>query len=297
MKEIVGVVGLGNMGYGMALNMLKAGYPVVGYDIRPEPGQALAAAGGRAASSPAEVGAVARTVLVMVLSYAQLEEAVLGVGGLAASLGPGGTVIGAATIAPDQARRLGAALGERGLHYLDAPVSGGKVGARAGTLTMMVGAAEDDYAAQRPLLEAMAANIYYCGPVGAGQTAKMCNQVMAGITLVATAECLALGAAAGIDRRLLYDVITHGAGDCWMFRNRGARLIDGDDEVTSRLDIWLKDLGIVLDTADQHHLPLLLATAARQWMAMAAAEGLGAEDDTMVVRLMERFSGAPVRAG
>ncbi len=297
MERTVGVIGLGNMGRGMATNLLEAGFPLVAYDVRPDAVEQLAAAGARGADGPREVGELVDTVLVVVLNYPQMAEVILGPAGIAASLKQGATVIGSSTISPAQARTLGAALAERGIHYVDAPISGGKVGAEAGTLTVMVGAEPEVFAAARPVLEAISGNLYHCGPVGAGQVAKMCNQLMAGVALVATAECLALAAAAGMDRHLLYEIITHGAGDAWMFRNRGSRLIAGDPEVTSRLDIWLKDLGIVLEAADEHHLPLLLASAARQWMTMGVAAGLAAEDDSAVVRLMEGFTGARVAQG
>lgn len=296
MAGTVGVVGLGNMGAGMAANLLKAGFPVVVYDVRPEAAESLVAAGARRAAGLRELAAACDTALVMVLNFAQVREVVLGPDGLAAALAPGATLIVSSTIAPDDARSLAAPLAERGLKCLDAPVTGGKSGAEAGTLSIMVGGDREVFDAHQAMLAAMAANVYYCGPLGAGETAKMCNQLMAGVTLMATAECLTLAAAAGMDRRLLYEIITHGAGDCWMFRHRGARLVAGDDEVTSRLDIWPKDLGIVLDTADSLHLPLLLAAAARQWAVMGVAAGHGAADDTAVAREMERLAGVAVKA-
>ncbi|HET8632062.1 MAG TPA: NAD(P)-dependent oxidoreductase [Thermomicrobiales bacterium] len=296
MAGTIGVVGLGNMGGGMAANLLKAGFSVAVYDVRPEAAEPLIAAGARRAESLRDLAAACDTALVMVLNFAQVREVVLGADGLAAALAPGSTVIVSSTIAPDEARSLAAPLAGRGLRCLDAPVTGGKSGAEAGTLSIMVGGDREVFDAHQAMLAAMAANIYYCGPLGAGETAKMCNQLMAGVTLMATAECLTLAAAAGMDRRLLYEIITHGAGDCWMFRHRGARLVAGDDEVTSRLDIWPKDLGIVLDTADKLHLPLLLATAARQWAVMGVAAGHGADDDTAVARVMEQFAGVEVKA-
>jgi 3-hydroxyisobutyrate dehydrogenase len=158
----------------------------------------------------------------------------------------------------------------------------------------MVGAEPADFERLRPLLETMATSLYYCGPVGTGQTAKMCNQLMAGVTFMASAECLALGAAAGMNTKLLFDVINSGAGDCWMMRNRGVRMLD-TYETGSRLDTFAKDLGIVLETADQYHLPLFIATAARQWITLGIATGYGALDDAHVIKLLESFTGASVR--
>jgi 3-hydroxyisobutyrate dehydrogenase len=293
-EQAVGVVGLGNMGGGMARSMLRAGQPVVVYDVRPEAASALVEVGATAAASLTELGRQVRTALVMVLNFPQVEGVLFGPDGLAAALATGSTVIVSSTISPAQARQLGARLAERGLVYIDAPVSGGAARAGEGTLTMMVGAPAEVFEANRPLLETMAANLFHCGEVGAGQTAKMCNQLMAGVTFMASAECLALGAAAGMNTRLLFDIISSGAGDCWMMRNRGVRMLD-TYETGSRLDTFAKDLGIVLETADQYHLPLFIATAARQWITLGIANGYGALDDAHVIKLLESFTGASVR--
>ena len=144
------------------------------------------------------------------------------------------------------------------------------------------------------MLEALAANLYHCGEVGTGQTAKMCHQLMAGVTFMASAECLALGAAAGMNTRQLYEIVTHGAGDCWMMRNRGVKMLE-DYATGSRLDTFSKDLGIVLEAADQYHLPLFIAAAARQWITLGIATGYGPQDDAHVIKLLESFTGASVR--
>lgn len=291
MTQTVGFVGLGNMGKGMASNVMKAGFPLVAYDVRQEAVAEMVEQGAKGAKSPGEVGAEAQTVVVMVLNYPQLQEVILGPEGLVTTLKPGSAVIVCSTISPFQAKSLAAALAEKGIHYVDAPVSGGKFRAADGTLTIMAGAEPAVFAAQKPVLEAMSANLYHTGPVGTGQVAKMCNQIMCGTALVATAECMTLAAALGMDRKLLYEIITHGTGDGWMFRNRADRMIAGDFETKGRLDIFVKDLGIVLETADQVHLPLLVSAAARQWVLMGVAAGYAAEDDSAVVKVMEQFAG------
>lgn len=295
MQQTIGFIGLGNMGRGMARRLLGAGYPLVVYDVAAGPVAEIAAEGATAAASPADLGGQVDTAVVMVLNYAQVESVVLGPAGLAGTMRPGGTIIVSSTIAPHQATSLRDAVAARGLTYVDAPVSGGFVRAAEGTLTMMVGAEPDDFAAHRPLLERLSTNLFHCGAVGMGQTAKMCNQLMAGVTFMASAECLALGAAAGIDTRLLFEIVTSGAGDCWMLRNRGVRMLD-TYETGSRLDTFAKDLGIVLETADQHHLPLLIAAAARQWITLGIATGYGPQDDANVIKLLESFTGASVKA-
>ncbi len=295
MKQTVGFVGLGNMGKGMASNVLKAGFPLVAYDLRPEPVAEIAALGGHRAESLQDLGSRCDAIVVMVLNFPQMQEVILRPQGVASTMKQGATVIGCSTISPAQAEILGVALSEHHLNYVDAPVSGGKFRAADGTLTIMAGADPEVFAAHQPVLAAMSTNLYHCGPVGTGQVAKMCNQLMAGVGVVATAECMALGAAAGMDVRLLYEIVSHGTGDSWMFRNRADRMMAGDFETKGRLDIFQKDLGIVLETADQHKLPLLLSAAARQWVMMGVAEGYAGEDDSAVVKVMEKFSGVKVK--
>ncbi len=297
MKQIVGFVGLGNMGRGMATNALKAGFPLIVYDVRPEAVAEMVQAGARGAASLSQLAAEARTVVVMLLNFPQLAEVILGPAGLAATLQPGSTVIVSSTIAPAQAQALAQALAARNIDYVDAPVTGGKEGATGGTLTFMVGAEAAVLEAQRPLLAAMSAQIYHCGPVGTGQVAKMCNQIMCGSALVATAECLTLAAKAGMDRRLLYEIISHGTGDGWMFRHRADRMIADDFATRGRLDIFVKDLGIVLETAEQLQVPLLVVPAARHWVQLAVAAGHATEDDAAVVKIIEEFAGLRPRPG
>lgn len=268
-RPTVGVIGLGAMGLGMARNLLTRGFPVVAYDIRPEPLAELVAAGATGAASPREVGSAADPVIVMVLDAAQLGAVIFGAAGLHGALRPGGTIIGCSTIPPGDARMLGATLARAGLTYIDAPVSGGKVGADAGTLTIMVGAEPEQFAAVRPVLEAIATRLYHTGPVGSGQATKMCHQVMAGVAAAATAECFALADAIGVDRQQLYEIVTHGAGDGWMFRHLGAELLAGSTRQLLRPEVWAKDLGIILAGAAQGGLDLPVVAAARQ-AALAA---------------------------
>jgi 3-hydroxyisobutyrate dehydrogenase len=282
------------MGSGITRSLRRAGFPVAVYDVRPEAAAALAAIGATPVASLAELAHQVDTVIVIVLNYNQAEAVLFAADGLADHLAGGQTIVVSSTIAPVQTRQLAARAAERGLAYLDAPVSGGPVRAAEGTLTMMVGAPTELFAAKRTLLSSLAnPNLFHCGEVGTGQTAKMCNQLMAGVTFMASAECLALGAAAGMNTRLLFDIITSGAGDCWMMRNRGVHMLD-TYQTGSRLDTFAKDLGIVLEAADQYHLPLLLATAARQWITLGIANGYGALDDAHIIRLLESFSGASV---
>ena len=269
----VGVIGLGAIGHGMARNLLSHGFPTVVHDRRPEPVAALVAAGATAAASPRAVAEYADPLILIVRDAAQLAAVIAGPDGLLPSPRPGGTIIGCATIAPDEARRFGDTLAGAGLVYLDAPVSGGQAGAEAGTLTVMVGATPEAFAAARPVFAAIGAQVYHTGPVGSGQAAKMCHQVLAGVAAAATLEAFALADAVGVDRRLLYDIAQHGAGDGWMLRHVGAQLLAGVDANLARSDLWRKDLGIILDSAARLGLARAVVEAAHR----AAGAGVGRE--------------------
>ncbi len=287
MNAAVGVIGLGNIGAGLVRNLLRHDFPVVVFDLRPEAVAPLVAAGATAAATVADLGRHTQTVLLAVLNYAQLTAVTLGPGGLVGALPPGSTIIGCSTVAPHEAQALGAALAQHDLHYIDAPVSGGRVGAEAGTLTIMAGADAAVFTAAQPVLEAVSAQIYHTGAIGSGQAAKLCNQIMVGVGLVATAECLTLAAKLGLDRQQIYEIITHGAGDSWAFRSRGARMLAESVPNISRLDIWQKDLAIVLDSAAQHQVTLPVVTAAQQWIQRGLDLGYGAQDDSNLLRVVE----------
>ena len=260
----IGVIGLGAMGAGMARNLLAHGFPVVAHDLRPEAVAALVADGASGADSPRDVAARADTVIVIVQNAAQMREAIFGAAGLAGALRPGGIVIVSATIAPDDARQLGEELDAAGFVYLDAPVSGGQAGAEAGTLAVIVGATPEAFAAARPVFDAIGAQVYHVGPVGSGQAAKMCHQVLACVGALATMEAFALADAAGVEPRLLYEIATHGAGDSWMLRTVGAQLLAGSDRHLGRSGLLAKDLGIIIDSAERLGLALPVTRAARQ---------------------------------
>jgi L-threonate 2-dehydrogenase len=292
----VGFIGLGAMGMGMALRLLGAGFRVAGYDVRPEAVARLVEHGGAAADSPAAAARGRPLLIVMVVTDAQAEAVLFGDGGAAAALAEGATVVLSATVPPAYARDLGRRLGERGLHLLDAPVSGGASGAEAGTLTIMASGVPAAFEAAGAALEACSRKVYRLGgEPGIGSTVKSVNQLMAGVNLVTACEGMAFGARCGADPRVMLEILTESAGGSWMLGNRGPRMLDGDfTPPRSAVEIWVKDLGIVLETAKALRLPLPMAAAAYQVVMMAAAQGLGAIDDAGIVRVYERFSGAAV---
>lgn len=297
MTGTIGFIGLGAMGTGMAKRLVGAGFDVVGFDVRPEAAERLAAAGGRAAASPAEAARGAGLLIVMVVNAEQTEGVLFGEEGAVAALTPGTTVVCSVTVPPAFARGLGARLAETGHHLLDAPVSGGAVGAEGGTLTVMASGPAEAFAAAEGALAACARKVYRLGDApGIGSTVKAVNQLMAGVNLVTAAEGMAFGAKLGADPKALLDIITESAGGSWMLGNRGPHMVDGDFTPLSAMTIWKKDLGIVLDAARALDMPLPMTAQALQVVLRGIAAGLGGEDDAALVKVYEADSGRPARA-
>ena len=291
MKEPVGFIGLGNMGMGMAGNLLKAGFPVVGFDIRNEVREKFRGLGGQAAGSPLEVAQKARVSVLVVLNFSQIEDVVLGKQGMKEGLREGDLLIGSSTIAPSQIRSLGEKLEAHGVQVLDAPISGGKEGAEAGTLSIMVGGRKESYERCLPLLQAMGKNSYYMGGLGNGLSLKLVNNLLVAVNNLAVAEAVSLGTRAGLDPKMILEVIPKSAGDSWMFRNRAYRMVDRDFACRGELDILVKDLGYVLEMAKSVKQPLVLSTLAREIYQMASNLGFGKEDDSAVVKAVETMAG------
>lgn len=290
----VAFLGLGAMGGPMAATLTRAGWPVAVFDVRPEARAELAALGAEDAANPAAAARGAATVLVMVRDFAQARAVLLGPDGALDALAPATLVILMSTVAPTDARELGAGCAGRGLRFLDAPVSGGPGAAEGGALSIMLGGPDETVAAARPILETLGdpAKIWQVGQrAGDGQAMKMINQLMAGVNIVATSEALALAARAGLDPRQAFAIVGASAGSSWMFRDRGARMLDGQfTPARSVLDIFVKDLGIVNDAADDLGLPLFAAAVAHQVFKLGAAAGLGGEDDAGLIRLYQRLA-------
>jgi 3-hydroxyisobutyrate dehydrogenase-like beta-hydroxyacid dehydrogenase len=288
----VGVIGLGSMGMGAALSLVRAGHEVTGCDMRAEAREEFAAAGGRAVARAAEMPAGTEAVLVLVVSAAQTEAALFGEGGAAARLRPGAVIVSSATMAPEAARALARRAEERRLLFLDAPVSGGAAKARTGEMTVMASGSAAAFAAAGPVLEAIAAKVWNLGEEpGIGATVKVVHQLLAGVHIAVAAEAMALGIRAGADPRRLYEVVTSAAGNSWMFENRMARVLDGDDAPRSAVDIFVKDLGLVTDMARSLNFPVPLAAQAQQLFTAARAMGLGGKDDGFVIRVWQAMTG------
>ncbi len=288
----VAVIGLGTMGMGAALNLVRKGHQVTGCDVRDTVRGELAAQGGAVVARAGELPVNTEAVVVFVVNAAQTEDVLFGDTGCLAKIGKGAVVLCCATVAPEAARRLGAKIEDAGFLMLDAPVSGGKAGAHAGTMTVMASGSDAAFVKAQPVLDAMAGKVWRLGEQpGIGSTVKMVNQLLAGVHIATAAEALALGIRAGADPRTLFEVISSSAGSSWMWQNRVPHILDGDDTPLSAVNIFVKDLGIVLDQARALTFPLPMASAAHQLFLAAAAHGEGAKDDAFVIRVWQALTG------
>lgn len=285
-KQNIGVIGLGAMGKGMASSLRRAGYQVHVCDVRREAANEFAVEGGVACAHPAEVAAQCPVVVSVVVNAAQTEAVLFGEDGAAAHLQPGSVFVMCSTVDPNWSIALEARLAELGVLYLDAPISGGAAKAANGQMTMMTAGTPAAYDKVGPALDAMAAKVYRLGAqAGAGSKVKIINQLLAGVHIAAAAEAMALGLREGVDAAAIYEVITNSAGNSWMFENRMAHVLAGDYTPLSAVDIFVKDLGLVLDTARASKFPLPLSATAHQMFMQASTAGHGREDDAAVIKI------------
>jgi len=288
----VGVIGLGSMGMGAALSLLRAGHDVTGCDMREAARAEFAAAGGAVAAKASELPQDTEALVVLVVNAAQTEAALFGEDGALPRLAPGAVIVSSATMDPDAARALAGKAAERQLLYLDAPVSGGAVRAREGAMTVMASGPANAFGAAGPVLDAIATKVWNLGEdPGIGATVKVVHQLLAGVHIAVAAEAMALGIRAGADPRQLYEVVTSAAGNSWMFENRMARVLEGDDAPRSAVDIFVKDLGLVTDMARGLDFPVPLASQAQQLFTAARAMGQGGKDDGFVIRVWQAMTG------
>ena len=286
----VGLVGLGAMGSGMAASLRRAGHSLYVFDVRLDVAQAFVRDGGVACTSLAELGAACDVVISVVVNAAQTETVLFGTDadgtGCAAAMKPGSVFVMCSTVDPNWSVALEGRLEQLGLMYVDAPISGGAAKAASGEMTMMTAAKPEAYAKCEALLHAMAAKVYKLGDsAGAGSKVKIINQLLAGVHIAAAAEAMALGLREGVAPDALYEVITHSAGNSWMFENRMAHVLAGDYTPLSAVDIFVKDLGLVLDMARASKFPLPLSSTAHQMFMQASTAGFAREDDSAVIKI------------
>jgi len=293
----VGVIGLGAMGMGVARSLLRKGFEVHACDVREAARQSIAGEGAIAHATPAALAARVDALIVLVVNAAQTEAVLFGEDGAAAALKPGSTVLASSTVAPEFAEKLNERLSAMQLRHLDAPVSGGAVRAASGEMTIMASGAPETFAAVEDVLAAIATKVYRLGDApGMGSKVKMINQLLAGVHIAAATEAMALGIRAGIEPNALYEVISNSAGASWMFQNRVPHILAGDYKPLSAVNIFVKDLGIVLDSARQLTFPLPLTSAAHQMYLATSASGLGGEDDSAVIKMFQKLTGIELPA-
>ncbi|MQA97660.1 MAG: NAD-binding protein [Streptosporangiales bacterium] len=283
------VIGLGAMGLPMARH-LAAAFPVTAYDVSAERRALAVAAGATEAPTPAAAARDAAVVLLAVRDQAQVEAALFGQEGAAAVLRAGAVVVLTSTVGPDAAREAAAGLAARDILFVDAPVSGGPSRAE-GDLLIIAGADETALRAAEPVLDRLASTLTVAGPQpGDGQALKAINQLLAGVHIAAAAEAIALARGLGLDPGAVVESLRRGAAGSFMFADRGPRMVaaygEENVEVRSRLDIFVKDMGIVTGIARDAHVPVPLAAAAHQLYLLGERAGLAAEDDSSVVTLL-----------
>jgi L-threonate 2-dehydrogenase len=286
------VIGLGAMGLGMAGSLLRAGHEVVGFDVASAALDQLTALGGRKAGSPAEAAEGAGVVVSVVVNAAQTEAVLFGPDGCAETMPEGAVFVSCATMAPDAARGLALRMEKLGRHYLDAPISGGAKRAAEGALTILTSGSPAAYEKARPALAAMAQTVHELGAEpGIAAAFKMINQLLAGVHIAAACEAIAFAAKQGLDIRKVYEVITQAAGNSWMFENRVPHVLEGDYTPLSAVNIFTKDLGIVMDMGRASNFPVPMAATALQLFTMTSAAGMGKDDDSSVARFYAQTTG------
>jgi 3-hydroxyisobutyrate dehydrogenase len=291
MSGTIAFVGLGAMGSPMAKRLVANGHAVRGFDLNPQALDSLKQAGGQTSGSAAAAAEGADTLLVMVVNAAQA-RAVLFDGKALAALAPKATVVLMATCAPAEALAIGEEVAASGRGFIDAPVSGGVVGAESGTLTIMAAAPKPTFAALEPLLKQMGDKLFHVGERwGQGASVKTINQLLCGVHIAACAEAFALGEKAGLDGKLLLQILGNSAAASWMLNNRGPRMLQSDPQSTSAVDIFVKDLSIVADAGKASRMGLPLAAAALQMFLAASGAGHGKADDSQVIRAYRALNG------
>ena len=291
----VGLIGVGNMGAGMSRNILKAGHELTMYDVRPEAMETLAQEGADAATSPKEVGAAVDTVFIMVLNVEQVKAALLGKDGLLAGLRPGSTVICTATIGRSQVIEVAELVVAKGVNIVDAPVSGGAPGAAAGTLTMMVAAENETFAASKPVLEAVGKDIYHVGQeIGMGQTVKSALAVLIGTTYAGIFEALTLAVKAGVAPETLRDVVSTSVVGNFLFRDTTENILSRNFKGQSNIGTMYKDLSLAKSMASDCGVPLFAASAAFELFQAGKAVNPD-EDNWTIIKILESIAGVEVK--
>jgi 3-hydroxyisobutyrate dehydrogenase len=294
MSETIGFIGLGIMGQGMARNLLKAGFPLRVWNRTHSKTEMLVAEGATAATNPADLATHSNIIIICVSDTPDVEMVLLGENGVLAGAKPGSLVIDCSTISPEATQRMAEALAQKGVHLLDAPVSGGSEGAAKGTLSIMVGGEAAHFERALPVFQAMGKTITHVGPTGAGQMVKLVNQILVVVTMLGVSEALLFAQAGGLDLAKTLTAVSGGAAGSWMLSNRGPQVIARDWRPGFTIDLQQKDLRLVLDTADTLGVPLLGVSTVFNLYRTLQQQGLGAEGNHALVKALENLAGFEV---
>lgn len=295
MKERIGYIGLGLMGKPIARNLMKAGYTLTVHNRSRSPVKELVGEGAVEAHSPREVAQASDVIFTNLPDSGDVEQVALGEDGIVTGVRKGMIFIDNSTIKPETARKIAVALAEYGVRALDAPVSGGDVGAQAGTLAIMVGGPKQAFDRVLPIFEAMGRKITHVGDSGAGQVAKACNQIMVAAQMAAMGELLMLAQKAGVDPRRVVDAIRAGAAQCWTLDVKPQRLFEGERGPGFKAYMQHKDLGIVLDTARTYGMPLPVTAVIAQLYETMLQIGMEELDNSAVIGVLEAMAGERLR--
>ena len=295
-KPKIGFIGLGIMGNPMSKHLLKAGYELTVYDIFEKAIADVVSAGAKAAKSCKEVAAQSDVIITMVPDSPDVEAAVFGENGMAEGIRKGSYYIDMSTIAPSVAVSVGERLAKKGVLCLDAPVSGGDVGAKNATLSIMVGGEESTFDTIKPIFDIMGKSVL-CGKLGSGQIVKACNQVLVAVTIAGVSEALTLGAKAGVDPANIVKVLGGGLARCGILENRGERMVNGDFDPGFRIRLHYKDLNIIMKTGNDYQVPLPVTSEVYELFKTAMVKGRGELDHSGLLTIIEEMSGIQARTG
>lgn len=295
-SDRVGFIGLGIMGQSMARNLLRAGFPVRVWNRTAGKLAVLAAEGATTATSPADLAAQCEVIFICVSDTPDVQAVVLGEHGIIHGVRPGALVVDMSTISPAATREMAAALRARGVAMLDAPVSGGSEGAAKGTLTIMVGGQAADFARALPYFQAMGKTITHVGENGAGQMAKLVNQILVVVTMLGVGEALLFAKAGGLDLKKTLEAVSGGAAGSWMLSHRGPQVLRRDWRPGFTIDLQQKDVRLVLDEADRLGVPLLATSLVFNLYRVLQNDGLGSEGNHALVKALEKLAGLEIKS-
>jgi 3-hydroxyisobutyrate dehydrogenase len=294
-KEKIGFIGLGIMGRLMSGHLLDAGYEVAGFDVNPAALDGAVASGLVGCGSPSEVAARSSVVITMVPDSADVEMVISGTDGVLEGITPGSVVVDMSTIAPETGQRMASLLREKGVEMLDAPVTGGAIGAQNATLSVFVGGDAGTFERCKPVLDRMGSSVTYVGQGGMGHTAKLANQILGAACMAGVAEAFVFAKKAGLDLRTFYDAATKGAGNSWHLENQGLKIIEGDFAPGFMAKHMRKDLRLAAQAAGGLEVPLPVSAIIGQLYGAVLAAGRGEEGHHALARVLETLAGTEAR--